>query len=102
MSAFSERELASISPHSGASRVWPRWAGDGTPHAVPVGFTYNPEHDSIDIGGHDLRRTKKFRDVARSGRAAVVIDDLVKASSRGGRGWSRCAEPPRRSRSRAR
>ena len=32
--------------------------------------------DTIDIGGHELERTKKFRDVARSGRAAIVIDDI--------------------------
>jgi pyridoxamine 5'-phosphate oxidase family protein len=50
---------------------------DGTPHVVPVGWSYNPEHDTIDIGGFDFERTKKFRDVARSGRAAVVVDDLA-------------------------
>jgi pyridoxamine 5'-phosphate oxidase family protein len=48
---------------------------DGTPHVVPVGFSYNAEHDSIDVGGLDLGRTKKFRDIRRSGHAAVVIDD---------------------------
>ena len=26
---------------------------------------------------HELERTKKFRDVARTGRAAIVIDDLA-------------------------
>jgi pyridoxamine 5'-phosphate oxidase family protein len=36
-----------------------------------------PEHDSIDVRGHDLPNTKKFRDVVRSGRAAIVIDDLA-------------------------
>jgi pyridoxamine 5'-phosphate oxidase family protein len=36
-----------------------------------------PEHDTIDVGGMDAARTKKFRDVRRSGRAAIVIDDLV-------------------------
>ena len=30
-----------------------------------------------DVGGSDLAETKKFRDVARSGRAAIVIDDLA-------------------------
>ena len=51
---------------------------DGTPHVAPVGmFSYNPEFDSIDVGGHGLTNTKKFRDVARSGRAALVVDDLV-------------------------
>ena len=44
---------------------------------VPVGWSYNAEHDSIDVGGRDLEQTKKYRDVERSGRAAIVIDDLA-------------------------
>ncbi len=50
---------------------------DGTPHVVPVAYIYNAARDAIDIGGHELGRSKKFRDVARSGRAAIVIDDLA-------------------------
>jgi pyridoxamine 5'-phosphate oxidase family protein len=50
---------------------------DGTPHVVPVGWRYNPERESIDVGGRDFARTKKFRDARRSGRAAIVIDDLA-------------------------
>ena len=50
---------------------------DGTPHVVPVGWTHNRELDTIDVGGRSLERTKKFRDVERSGRAAIVIDDLA-------------------------
>ena len=50
---------------------------DGTPHIVPVGWRYNPERESIDVGGRDFARTKKFRDARRSGRAAIVIDDLA-------------------------
>lgn len=48
---------------------------DGTPHVVPSGWSYNEQHDTIDLGGADLDRTKKYRDVRRSGRAAIVIDD---------------------------
>jgi pyridoxamine 5'-phosphate oxidase family protein len=50
---------------------------DGTPHVVPVGWRYNDEHDTIDVRGRDFDKTKKFRDVTRSGRAAIVIDDLA-------------------------
>ena len=50
---------------------------DGTPHVVPVAWIYNAVRDTIDIGGAALEETKKFRDVARSGRAAIVIDDLA-------------------------
>jgi pyridoxamine 5'-phosphate oxidase family protein len=40
-------------------------------------WSHNAVHDTIDVRGHDLDRTKKFRDVAASGRAVIVIDDLV-------------------------
>lgn len=50
---------------------------DGTPHLAPVGFSHNAELDTIDIGGRDMANTKKYRDVARSGRAALVVDDVL-------------------------
>jgi pyridoxamine 5'-phosphate oxidase family protein len=51
---------------------------DGTPHVVPVGmWRYNAEVEAIDVTGHEFDQTKKFRDVARGGRAAIVIDDLA-------------------------
>jgi len=50
---------------------------DGTPHVVPVAWIYNAARDTIDIGGHALEETKKFRDVARTGRVAFVIDDIT-------------------------
>ncbi len=49
---------------------------DGTPHVVPVAWIYNAARETIDIGGSDLENTKKFRDVQRRGRVAIVIDDL--------------------------
>jgi pyridoxamine 5'-phosphate oxidase family protein len=49
----------------------------GEPHVVPVGFRYNAELDTIDIGGHNLGASKKFRDVARTGNAAFVVDDVL-------------------------
>jgi pyridoxamine 5'-phosphate oxidase family protein len=48
-----------------------------TPHVVPVAWIYNAARDTIDVGGSELERTKKFRDVARTGRVAIVIDDLA-------------------------
>ena len=76
MSAFSEAELAYLNGGRRLGRV-ATVGKDGTPHVVPVGWSYNPKHDTIDVGGHDFERTKKFRDVARSGRAAIVVDDLA-------------------------
>lgn len=43
----------------------------------PVGFSYNLDQDAIDVWGHELERTKEFRDARQSGRAAIVIDDLA-------------------------
>jgi pyridoxamine 5'-phosphate oxidase family protein len=50
---------------------------DGQPHVVPVSFRYNPASDTIDIGGHDFAKWKKFRDVRRKRRVAFVFDDLA-------------------------
>ncbi len=49
----------------------------GEPHVVPVGFRYNAELDTIDIGGRNITQSKKFRDVSRNGRAALVVDDVL-------------------------
>ena len=53
---------------------------DGQPHVVPVGFRYNPERDTIDIGGHDFAKRKKYRDVQHNPRVAFVVDDLASVS----------------------
>lgn len=50
---------------------------DGTPHVTPVGWSFNRDTGTIDVGGRDFARTKKFRDVARSDRAAILIDDVL-------------------------
>jgi pyridoxamine 5'-phosphate oxidase family protein len=49
----------------------------GQPHVVPVAFRYNPDQDTIDIGGHGFATRKKFRDVQRNPRVAFVVDDLA-------------------------
>jgi pyridoxamine 5'-phosphate oxidase family protein len=76
MSVFTDPELAYLTGERHLARI-ATVGKDGTPHVVPVGWTYNGEHDTIDVGGRQLEESKKFRDVARSGRAAVVIDDLA-------------------------
>ncbi len=50
---------------------------DGNPHVVPVGYRYNPEVDTIDIGGHNLGQSKKWQDIGRHPRVAIVIDDVL-------------------------
>jgi pyridoxamine 5'-phosphate oxidase family protein len=78
MSAFTARELAYLAEDAPVRLARVATVGaDGTPHVVPVGWRYDPQQDAIEIGGFQLERTKKYRDARRSGRAAVVIDDLA-------------------------
>ena len=76
MSVFSEVELDYMTGGQLLGRI-ATVGPDGTPHVVPVGWIYNAARDTIDIGGHELEQSKKFRDVARTGRAAIVIDDVA-------------------------
>ncbi len=39
----------------------------GEPQVAAVGFRYNSELDTIDIGGHDMANSQKFRNIARNG-----------------------------------
>jgi pyridoxamine 5'-phosphate oxidase family protein len=50
---------------------------DSMPHVVPVAFRYNPDADTMDIGGHDFAKRKKFRDVEQREVAALVVDDVL-------------------------
>jgi pyridoxamine 5'-phosphate oxidase family protein len=78
MSAFTDSELEYLNEHSPERLGRIATVGkDGTPHVVPVGWRFDREHDSIDVGGMNLTGTKKFRDARRTGRASIVIDDLA-------------------------
>jgi len=50
---------------------------DNRPHVVPTSFRYNSDLGTIDIGGHHVATTKKYRDVQVNPAAAIVVDDLV-------------------------
>lgn len=76
MSVFRQAELEYLTTGRRLGRV-ATVGRDGTPHVVPVGWSYNPDRDVIEVGGIELAGTKKFRDVQASGRAAIVIDDLA-------------------------
>ena len=52
-------------------------AADGMPHVVPVGWKYNPGLGTIDVGGHSIARTKKFKNVQQNPNVAFVIDDVL-------------------------
>jgi pyridoxamine 5'-phosphate oxidase family protein len=50
---------------------------DGTPHVTPVGYRFDAETDGIEVRGMNLAATKKYRDLARNERVAIVVDDVL-------------------------
>src|SRR6478609_3715591 len=74
MSAFTDAELAYLTSQR-LARI--ATSSNGQPHVVPLAFRYNPETDTIDVGGHNFAQRKKYRDVQRNPRVAIVIDDLA-------------------------
>lgn len=75
MSVFTEKEIEYLGEQRLGRLATVNTKGE--PHVVPVGFRYNAELDVIDIGGHDLSRSKKFRDARADGRVAFVVDDVL-------------------------
>lgn len=76
MSAFSDQELAYLNEGRKLGRLATLDA-TGTPHVVPVGWNYNEQYDTIDIGGHNFAATLKFRNVQSDPRVGFVIDDVL-------------------------
>jgi pyridoxamine 5'-phosphate oxidase family protein len=51
---------------------------DGQPHVMPTGYYFDPETDTIQVGGRqDLSTTKKYRDAAAHPQASLVVDDMA-------------------------
>lgn len=49
---------------------------DGTLQVSPVGFEFNAELQTIDVRGHGMVTSRKFRNVEDNGRVAFVVDDV--------------------------
>jgi pyridoxamine 5'-phosphate oxidase family protein len=49
---------------------------DGRPHLVPLTYRYNPDEDTIDLGGIDFANTKKWRDALGNPNATFLVDDF--------------------------
>jgi pyridoxamine 5'-phosphate oxidase family protein len=76
MTVFTEAELHYLR----SERLLGRLATvglDGMPHIAPVGWRLDQDAETILITGRDFAATKKFRDVTNTGRAAIVIDDVL-------------------------
>jgi pyridoxamine 5'-phosphate oxidase family protein len=76
MTVFTEIELAFLRGERRLARI-ATVGPDGMPHVAPVGWSLDPDADTVQITGHNVAATKKFRDVARTGRAAIVIDEVL-------------------------
>lgn len=76
MTVFTEAEQAYLQGERRLARI-ATVGPDGTPHVTPVGWQLDPVRGVVEVGGHHLTTTKKFRDVARTGRAAIVVDDVL-------------------------
>ena len=66
---------------------------DGNPHVVPVGFRHNPETDTIEIGGHNIALTRKWRDMEGHPRVAIEILADAELLESGGEGFGRGLDP---------
>jgi pyridoxamine 5'-phosphate oxidase family protein len=56
--------LATVDPH-------------GQPQNAPVGFRYNPETDTLDVGGRFMSTSRKFRNVQTHPQVSFVVDDIL-------------------------
>ena len=77
MSTFTSAELDYLQGERRLARL-ATVGRDGTPHISPVGmWTVDPDSGVVEVTGNDFAATKKFRDVARTHRAAIVVDDVL-------------------------
>lgn len=74
MSRFTENEIEYLRGQR-LGRIATSGAG-GAPHVAPVGFRLNAEVGAIEIGGHGMSKSKKWRDLQANPQAAFVVDDL--------------------------
>jgi PPOX class F420-dependent enzyme/OxyR family protein len=68
LTSHSQGRLATVGPDSG-------------PQNKPVGYRYNADLDTIDIGGFHNERSAKYRNVGRDPKVSFVVDDAVGAGA---------------------
>lgn len=49
---------------------------DGTLQNNPVGFTFDEETGTFEIGGSNMGESQKYKNVVANGQVAFVVDDL--------------------------
>jgi len=75
MSVFTEEEIDYL--RSQRSTRLATVGKDGQPHVTPVTFHFNPDEDTIDVGGMNFGATKKWRDAKRNPRVTMLVDDVL-------------------------
>ena len=75
MTAFTEKEVEYLEGQ-GLARLATVGSGNA-PHVVPVGYRLAEDRSTIDVGGHGLANSKKYRDLQANPKVAIVIDDVV-------------------------
>jgi len=50
---------------------------NGAPQNNPVGFRYNADLGTIDVGGRNMGASRKFRNLAANPKVAFVVDDIA-------------------------
>ncbi len=72
--SFTELEIAYLDeqPLGRLATISPK----GQPQVRPVSFTVNRELGTIDIGGHTMGSTQKFRNVRANPAVSLVVDDI--------------------------
>lgn len=75
MAAFSDKEIEYLT----GQRLGRLATVDtrSAPHVVPVGFRVSEDGQAIEVGGHGLGASKKYRDLKANPKVAIVIDDLA-------------------------
>ncbi|MGW7585852.1 PPOX class F420-dependent oxidoreductase [Kitasatospora sp. NPDC054768] len=89
MGYFTERERGYLTgqPLARLATLGP----DGSPQVRPVGFRLNDD-GTIDIGGPDNARSRKYRNARDRPEVSVLIDDLAPADDPVAGGWGRGVE----------
>ncbi|MER6514814.1 PPOX class F420-dependent oxidoreductase [Nonomuraea sp. NPDC001636] len=48
---------------------------DGSPHSQPVAIWFDPATETVQIGGPELSKSRKYKNVLADPRVSLVIDD---------------------------
>jgi pyridoxamine 5'-phosphate oxidase family protein len=75
VSVFSPAELAYLA--EGKLGRLATLDAQGWPRLVPLGWSYNAERDTIDIGGRDFEASRKFHHVQANPKVGFVVDDVL-------------------------